>query len=1809
MVKRLRQQSGCCRSKILFLWLAAMAVAPLISMIWGHSQWLPGFASEPGIHESMHSEASAAVEASQERQLAANNSFLCNIFTLWEYPKQPPLFNQLAVETWRRHSHGLCNEPILINDFNVRIYIPDMPEEYFSMPYPAAKSDLIRYALIYHHGGMYMDADFIVVKDLSPVTQLINRHDLVAYADDINGEDSHCDQSFSANFIAGRRGSSFHKSVWEKQKTAITRHCPLADKTKETVCCFDNGDECHIPWAQIGEGVSHAVIQELGESLQSFCFAGDKSFVPKGFLFVLEHLNKEKSNGENRMLKEGKDPLGRIMYHTFNAIMTWKTYSCSKLGDRSTVLGELFSRSFEHGLGKQSSHKGASTDLFLKFHPEFTAFSRYPIGKVPCKVSRVHAAPVGDGLPLPVPSPDAGATLQQTSMPTTRPTSVHVPVELATQDPLMPPTQPLAILPTTSPVVAPPSMPSPSPPSASTRCKIFTLWEYPKSAPLYARLNVETWRRHSNNQCGEPILVSSKNVMNWIPDMPQEFFKFPYHAATSDLIRYALLYHHGGIYMDADFIVMKDMKPIFDRLGDHDLISYSTVSNPRDVCSDSFSSNFIASRKGSIFMKHMWEKQKALITNHCPLSDKPKEKVCCFDDPHVECHIPFAGIGEGASHPMLNDLLRKQVPLTTYCFGNEESFVPDHFAYVLEHVPDVKKAIKYLEDRRIKRGLDRLAFHMFNSIIPFKTFSCKKLFSPKTTVGHLYTTSFSTGQGKSPLPMSDEANAFLQEHPDFMETSKNHKGGWPCKDAWQAFSQKSQSATESGTPATSIAPEAEDKKGRMIANETCKIFAYWEYEGLAPLAARLNVESWRRHSRHVCGEPVLITLENVKSHVPDVPEEFFRLPYVHARADFIKWGAIYNNGGLWIETDILITQSLAPVWSKVLEHDLVSFQDDGDGTCTDQFNPSLIGAPKGSPYFKAVWESHKGKLVNHCPLKDKDKEIICCFDEKKEKCHIPWLSMNRGLAHPLIRDWGRKKQQLDSYCFVNHDSFQVKQLEHVLKNNPKLEVGLEHWKREGIKKPLERIAYHFQQGSMKTQQFDCNKLFDTTSVLGAIYLRSFTTGAGASPAVDDSPATQKFYEEHKVMKTVRHVFDRGLPCQTFGPPSLPSIPANFSKEVCNIFTLWDYPKEPPLFKMLNVESWRRHTHGLCREPVLINDKNVKEWIPDMPPEYFRMPAKAAKSDLIRYALLYHHGGLYMDADFVVVQDLDPIVAVLDYDFVSYTEKGEAGQTCSGDFSSNLVGGRKGSVIHKTIWEKQKAVMKRRCGKLARWDSPACCYDNGRMCNVPWAALGEGVSHPVYKDLLREGDMYRTFCFADEFSFVPDHFAYSVEHIPGKDAAVKYMEGKGIRKSLDRITYHLFNAITGLQRLNCGALFDTRRLIGHLYAESFFSERGRLPVLRSEESDAFVAAHPEFARFAEVYNGWQPCRVPPDVPTKSLTTPQPALEPSAAASEPAPCSMFTLWEYQHGPPMSVGLNVEGWRRHSHGRCGEPVLINDANVKQYIPDMPDEYFRMPYSAAKSDIIRYALIYHHGGMYMDTDFLVVQDLDSVIDLSSSYDLVSYTEESTKTLVTGGCSKDFSSNFMAGRKGSVFMKTVWERQKKLMTIHCPLADKTKEKVCCFNEIHEKCHIPWAGIGEGVSHPVFDEMELDGSGMKSYCFSDDKGFILPDMINILEKVKSAKKAADQWAKMNKLGSQSPWDRIMYHTFNSIMPWSRYRCKDHFDNNTVYGRLNVLSYTTGHGKTPVKETSASREFHNKHKVPTTHTKTYPNGWPCPTGLV
>lgn len=131
--------------------------------------------------------------------------------------------------------------------------------------------------------------------------------------------------------------------------------------------------------------------------------------------------------------------------------------------------------------------------------------------------------------------------------------------------------------------------------------------------------------------------------------------------------------------MDTDFLVVKDMAPILDRLQDHDLISYSTQE--QNCEKGSFSSNFLAGRKGSVVFKEIWEDQKAAMVNHC--DDRLKElekKVCCSDDLSRKCHIPWAGIGENIAHPALKRFITGNRPHKKYCFSGDQSFVPGPLA-------------------------------------------------------------------------------------------------------------------------------------------------------------------------------------------------------------------------------------------------------------------------------------------------------------------------------------------------------------------------------------------------------------------------------------------------------------------------------------------------------------------------------------------------------------------------------------------------------------------------------------------------------------------------------------------------------------------------------------------------------------------------------------------------------------------------------------------------------------------------------------------------------------------------------------------------------------------------------------------------------------------------------------------------------------------------------------------------------------------------------------------------------------------------
>jgi mannosyltransferase OCH1-like enzyme len=70
--------------------------------------------------------------------------------------------------------------------------------------------------------------------------------------------------------------------------------------------------------------------------------------------------------------------------------------------------------------------------------------------------------------------------------------------------------------------------------------------------------------------------VTPDKIKSLVPDMPEEFDRMPYAAATSDLIRTALIALHGGVYLDTDFLVQHPLAEFTNELEHADFVSYES---------------------------------------------------------------------------------------------------------------------------------------------------------------------------------------------------------------------------------------------------------------------------------------------------------------------------------------------------------------------------------------------------------------------------------------------------------------------------------------------------------------------------------------------------------------------------------------------------------------------------------------------------------------------------------------------------------------------------------------------------------------------------------------------------------------------------------------------------------------------------------------------------------------------------------------------------------------------------------------------------------------------------------------------------------------------------------------------------------------------------------------------------------------------------------------------------------------------------------------------------------------------------------
>jgi hypothetical protein len=149
------------------------------------------------------------------------------------------------------------------------------------------------------------------------------------------------------------------------------------------------------------------------------------------------------------------------------------------------------------------------------------------------------------------------------------------------------------------------------------------------------------------------------------------------------------------------------------------------------------------------------------------------------------------------------------------------------------------------------------------------------------------------------------------------------------------------------------------------------------------------------------------------------------------------------------------------------------------------------------------------------------------------------------------------------------------------------------------------------------------------------------------------------------------------------PDNYDNMIEGYQNDRVYLFSYWELiggAQSPPHYIDLCFDTMRKNGAKHFNF-VLLNEKNIFEYLPDLRQDINDLPI-ALKTDYIRIALLYRYGGIWMDADTIMVTDLADIAEMLKESRTDYVGFGCTGYVCRGQTGYNVPSnGVMGSVRH------------------------------------------------------------------------------------------------------------------------------------------------------------------------------------------------------------------------------------------------------------------------------------------------------------------------------------------------------------------------------------------------------------------------------------------------------------------------------------------------------------------------------------------------
>ncbi len=183
--------------------------------------------------------------------------------------------------------------------------------------------------------------------------------------------------------------------------------------------------------------------------------------------------------------------------------------------------------------------------------------------------------------------------------------------------------------------------------------------------PAHIALCRKTLHKHCDKSFNI-MELDEKTIYNYLPELKKLELEFNLDrlqiAQKVDFYRAFLLQKHGGLYLDSDMIVMKDLKEVTDKLIDYDYVGFGQYNQNR-ITYNSYGApqNWaMASRKEGILVTSLLENMLQTLRSTNNLDDKEyKLKLSEIGAPTQEKNALYHAMGKCLLQATLKPLLEK----------------------------------------------------------------------------------------------------------------------------------------------------------------------------------------------------------------------------------------------------------------------------------------------------------------------------------------------------------------------------------------------------------------------------------------------------------------------------------------------------------------------------------------------------------------------------------------------------------------------------------------------------------------------------------------------------------------------------------------------------------------------------------------------------------------------------------------------------------------------------------------------------------------------------------------------------------------------------------------------------------------------------------------------------------------------------------------------------------------------------------------------------------------------------------------------